>query len=314
MVHRAKDELEIATNWQRVFIDIYQQLKWLNSFATINELAVKKILKKFIKEHFELKDNVLNNFVNMDLEQMQFSKKKSLHFAIDDMLQFIATHFTRSGLRNEARKLLETHNAQVRRSDALIITFFSACSITMALIGAFFLFSPPSDRTHNELYYIYNSTSVLRVTFFFIYLIFATGFCIQVFVIYGVNYLYIFELDPQAKMTHHQLYKVGTIFLFIWSTCFALSLIEIRLNYLFFHQPMWLMLALSIFFLLYCLQPCFGCGYRRARFQVVVSIWEILISPFGRVRFRDFFMADVITSMAEPLKDIANSVFYLYYI
>lgn len=34
------------------------QLKWLNSYATINNLAMQKILKKFTKEHFELKDNV----------------------------------------------------------------------------------------------------------------------------------------------------------------------------------------------------------------------------------------------------------------
>lgn len=43
-------------------------------------------------------------------------------------------------------------------------------------------------------------------------------------------------------------------------------------------------------------------------------MWEILISPFGRVRFRDFFFADIITSMGEPLKDIAHACFYIYYI
>lgn len=149
-----------------------------------------------MKEHFELKDNVLNNIVSADIEAMQFSKKKNLHFAIDDMLQFIATHFTSSGQKTEARKMLEIHNTEVRRSDALMISFFSACSLSMTMIGLFFLWSPPSDQTHNELYYLFNSTSVLRVTFFFIYLIFATGFCIQVFLAYGVNYLYIFELDP----------------------------------------------------------------------------------------------------------------------
>lgn len=36
---RAKDELEYATNWVRVFKTNYQHLKWLNSFAEINELA-----------------------------------------------------------------------------------------------------------------------------------------------------------------------------------------------------------------------------------------------------------------------------------
>jgi len=39
-VNKAKDELEFASNWRRVFIDIYQHLKWLNSFSQINLLAI----------------------------------------------------------------------------------------------------------------------------------------------------------------------------------------------------------------------------------------------------------------------------------
>lgn len=52
-VHRSKDELEYATNWVRVFTYAYQHLKWLNSFAEINELAMNKIIKKFSKEFFD---------------------------------------------------------------------------------------------------------------------------------------------------------------------------------------------------------------------------------------------------------------------
>ena len=60
-VKRVKDEMEYATNWQRVFISIYQNLKWLNAYAIINRIAMTKIIKKFIKNHFEIKDNVINN-------------------------------------------------------------------------------------------------------------------------------------------------------------------------------------------------------------------------------------------------------------
>lgn len=107
---------------------------------------------------------------------------------------------------------------------------------------------------------------MIRFCFFFIYILFAVGFCIQVFVHYGVNYLYIFELDPQQKMTHHQLYKVGFVLLFIWSTCFSLSLMQVKLVYMFYHSPMWLMVGMMIFFVLYCIQPFFSCGYRTARY------------------------------------------------
>ena len=36
-------------NWKRVFEHIWMQIRWLNSFAHINELALRKILKKFAK-------------------------------------------------------------------------------------------------------------------------------------------------------------------------------------------------------------------------------------------------------------------------
>ena len=52
------DELEFATNWKRAFIKLYTEIKWLNSFAVINEIAAQKIIKKFRKECFDIKDNV----------------------------------------------------------------------------------------------------------------------------------------------------------------------------------------------------------------------------------------------------------------
>jgi hypothetical protein len=35
------------------------------------------------------------------------------------------------------------------------------------------------------------------------------------------------------------------------------------------------------------------------------------MAPFGKVRFRDFFFADVITSMGEPLKDFGTILYFL---
>jgi len=32
----AKDEIDFATNWDRAYLKIYQEIKWLNAFAIIN--------------------------------------------------------------------------------------------------------------------------------------------------------------------------------------------------------------------------------------------------------------------------------------
>lgn len=42
-LNRVKDELEYATNWRRAFGKVYQHIKWLNSYAKINYIALMKI-------------------------------------------------------------------------------------------------------------------------------------------------------------------------------------------------------------------------------------------------------------------------------
>jgi len=70
---QAKDELEFATNWSRVFVNIYQHLKWLNAYAIINEVAIQKIVKKFKKEFFEISDNIIDKKIDAYLKTKMFS-------------------------------------------------------------------------------------------------------------------------------------------------------------------------------------------------------------------------------------------------
>lgn len=74
-VGNVKDELELATNWTRVFNNVYQNLKWLNAYATINQIAMQKILKKFVKEHFQLKDNVIDKNLLAFINQKDFAHR-----------------------------------------------------------------------------------------------------------------------------------------------------------------------------------------------------------------------------------------------
>jgi len=58
-----------------------------------------------------------------------------------------------------------------------------------------------------------------------------------------------------------------------------------------------------------CLAPL-HCFYMRARKEVLVVLYNIVISPFGLVRFKHFFLADVLTSFVNPLKDIALLLYF----
>lgn len=59
-------------NWKRVFEQIWQQIRWLISYGQINELALRKIMKKFAKNFFMIKDNTVNGKLSQIINEMTF--------------------------------------------------------------------------------------------------------------------------------------------------------------------------------------------------------------------------------------------------
>ena len=70
-----------------------------------------------------------------------------------------------------------------------------------------------------------------------------------------------------------------------------------------------LMLFLSTLTIL--LMP-FNMFYRHFRFELIYSFYQTIISPFGYVRFKDFFLGDILTSMTKPLIDVAFIQCYFF--
>ena len=63
-------------NWKRVFEQIWQQIRWLISYGQINELALRKIMKKFAKNFFMIKDNTLNKKLGSIINDMTFKMEE----------------------------------------------------------------------------------------------------------------------------------------------------------------------------------------------------------------------------------------------
>lgn len=82
-----------------------------------------------------------------------------------------------------------------------------------------------------------------------------------------------------------------------------------KLDYI-FHDPagIFTLIALIIFVLI-CIIP-FHWFYYRARKSLLFVIFNIIISPFGVVRFRHFFFADILTSFVNPMRDLGNTTCY----
>ena len=62
------------------------------------------------------------------------------------------------------------------------------------------------------------------------YIVFATGFCIQIFKSHQINYTFIFEVDHNYKLNHHQLYKVALMMLAIWLFCLTGHIARVKFD------------------------------------------------------------------------------------
>lgn len=111
----------------------------------------------------------------------------------------------------------------MRRKDAISIAFWMGAALIMVMFGTLFLCINSSDGD-NDYIELITSVNILRLTLVFIYILFCTGCAIKVFLRYGINYLYIFELDPNSKMTSDQLFKVSAVLFFFWSLCFTMTM------------------------------------------------------------------------------------------
>ena len=136
------------------------------------------------------------------------------------------------------------------------------------------------------------------------FIMFATGFAVQIFRRHNVNYTFIFEIDQNYKMIHHQLYKIALIFTFLWFFCLTWQIAMIKLTAEFANSNVqYFSIILFVLFFCICLMPV-HCFYFRGRVQLAKTLLHIFISPFGKVRFRHFFLADIITSMTAPLQHL----------
>lgn len=96
------------------------------------------------------------------------------------------------------------------------------------------------------------------------------------------------------------MYRTSLVFFFMWIFCFVWQTAKIKLEIGFFDDYATFTLMCLLFFVVACTIP-FNIFYRSTRIQILYTLGHIVISPFGLVRFRHFFLADVLTSIITPL-------------
>ena len=196
---KAKDEFDHMINWKRVFEQIWLQIRWMQSYGQINELALRKIMKKFMKNFFAIKDNTIKNRLSFLLDGKAFKVKeggqtnRDLMILSDNLLTFYADVFCK-GSRQKARRSLDAQHNEIRKKDSNMIAFFGGISVSLLIFCLFFLCLDPQDGApHWEE--LYSGLDIFIFFFVMCFLMLSTGIAVQVFREYSINYAFIFEID-----------------------------------------------------------------------------------------------------------------------
>ncbi|GAV89868.1 EXS domain-containing protein [Cephalotus follicularis] len=129
------------------------------------------------------------------------------------------------------------------------------------------------------------------------------GVCLWVFSQGSVSYVKIFDLD-QNHLTHKEIWKCS-----IWMTIIVPTSMTAYL-YLYSHgevslaasQPVLLYIAVAM-----VLISPFDIFYLSSRYFLLRTLWRIAL-PLQPITFPDFFVADILTSMAKVFSDLERSV------
>ena len=162
----------------------------------------------------------------------QISNRKNLKVILENLYTFFVLHLT-EGDQKKARDLLKNKDNQIRQQDAVQISFYGGGSLVFMFFSSFFLYIIMKQCQNSNIDSLNIPIKIFRATFIFIYILFAVGFCIQIFQKYKINYLIIFDLDSQYKMTYFQLYTVAFFLLFVQMAFFSLTMMQIEYNEIF---------------------------------------------------------------------------------
>lgn len=120
------------TNWSRIFEQMYLRIQWLKAFSTINRMAAHRIVNKFIKVNFRIRNNTLDKQLANYIDRMPFNNCKELKMITRDLIVFFAKAFTGNSV-SQAKKFLNRKNRVVRTFDKVTIAFCSGVVLILVL-------------------------------------------------------------------------------------------------------------------------------------------------------------------------------------
>jgi len=268
----------------------------LEVYSEINYLACIKSTKKVRKwakvstEKLWSEKVLKSNF--MKWKELQAVRKQIYAFAAE-----LCSH----GDLTKAKTLIRQGEVTYSTTDVAISSFCLGVSL-VAFIESIILMAELGNMNT-----ILPCFAVFRLSLSLVFMLWMAAAVIYVFEKYSVNWLYIFEIKVRSTISYFSIIKFASVFTALWSSMFMarFALLDLWPGT---YDYVSVVMLVSFVGILFMPLDLFYLPLRKA---VAMTLFHILISPFGRVEFRHFFVADVVTSLAKPLGDLYLSTCYV---
>lgn len=273
----------------------HRNLWCLEVYSEINYLACIKILKKFRKVSSLDTQVVWRSYV----EPSAFMRWKELQPYRKRIYEFISECIT-EGDKQRAKELIRQGEEQYGPMDMVIIGGCLGVSV-VPLFESVLLAYELDDFSK-----VFPSLPIYRVTLCVVLVLWCAAWVVSQFERFSINWLYIFEIKSKSTISSTKLMTMASVFTVLWATLYLIHGFYLRYFFDWTSRDFITMLALMVFF--FVLFVPFDVFYYKLRLELFRTIWQIIISPFGTVDFRHFFIADVLTSLSRPISDLYRGV------
>jgi len=156
--------------------------------------------------------------------------------------------------------------------------------------------SPVPDLFRSQFYLL--SLPVFGIVLLPLTAVYLWGLCLVVFRHYRLNWALLCDLHPTKSLTPGEVWDFGSLFTILFTFVFYLQFFQAN-----FESPL---LPVVV-----CICACFfpfEYFYPDTRVSFFKILWSVVTAPFGRVRFVESFVGDVLTSMPKVIYDLAYSL------
>ena len=206
-----RDELGYAVSWKRALSNLYNFTSWLHSYHSINLLAIKKIQKK-TKKIFKL-----NNIEEIEDELIKADNTFQIFNSLDKLVDLrkkikvlYAKELTKGNLKKATEELDQRLRGGSRIKHTKLIFFYMG--IILSSFFFFILLNNITPEKNNSFIYFFPA---YNFSFVIIEIMMGIGLNIEILRKYRINYIYIFEIDPDSRLGSAEMFQNAFLMLTI---------------------------------------------------------------------------------------------------